>query len=119
MTREEIVHDLREIGKTNSVSSCKRMVCEIAADTIENQAKALENMTLKEKAEKFRWIPVEEALPKPFVSVLGYSPDEAPLPTVHECYVDKEGGWHRVSVFTVGRVTYWMPMPEKEARDGC
>lgn len=69
MTREEIVHDLREIGKTNSVSSCKRMVCEMAADTIENQAKALdaltlENMTLKEKAEKFRWIPVEEEPPK-------------------------------------------------------
>lgn len=117
MTQETIVHDLREISKMNSASSHKRMVCAMAADTIENQAKALDaltlaNMALKEKAERRGWIPVKEALPKPFESVLLHTPDEAPLPTVHEGYIDNKGGWHRTSVFEAGYVTHWMPMPE-------
>lgn len=58
-----------------------------------------------------RWVRVEERLPKPFESVLLYTPEEAPLPTVHEGYVDNEGAWHRLSVFDASRATHWMPMP--------
>lgn len=58
-----------------------------------------------------RWVRVAERLPKPFESVLLYTPDEAPLPTVHEGYGDHEGAWHRLSIFDASRVTHWMPMP--------
>lgn len=58
-----------------------------------------------------RWIRAKERLPKPFESVLLYTPDEAPLPTVHEGYIDNEGDWHRLTIFDASRVTHWMPMP--------
>lgn len=58
-----------------------------------------------------RWVRVEERLPKPFESVLLYTPEEAPLPTVHEGYVDNEGDWHMLGIFEASRVTHWMPMP--------
>lgn len=58
-----------------------------------------------------RWIAATEQLPKPFESVLLHLPEEAPLPTVHEGYIDNEGDWHRLSCFDAGCVTHWMPMP--------
>ena len=59
------------------------------------------------------WCKCEEELPQPFVSVLAYVPEEAPLPTVHEGYIDNDGRWHLVHCFyqTVFNVTYWMDMP--------
>lgn len=96
MTIEEITNELRRCA------SC----VETAALLIEEQEVALA------AARDPRWIPVTERLPKPFESVLLYMPNEAPLPTVHEGYVDREGDWHRLSVFGAAcRVTHWMPMP--------
>lgn len=59
------------------------------------------------------WISAKDNLPTPFVSVLAHVPDEAPLPTVHEGYVDSDGGWHLVHCFyqTGVNVTHWMDMP--------
>lgn len=59
------------------------------------------------------WHKSADELPNPFVSVLVYVPDEAPLPTVHEGYVDNDGGWHLVycGYQTTVDVTYWMNMP--------
>ena len=61
-----------------------------------------------------RWISVKEKLPKPFVSVLGYCPDEIPLPTVHEVYMNDFGQWTSAQVYGMGNVTHWMPLPEPE-----
>ena len=58
-----------------------------------------------------RWISVKEKLPKPFVSVLGYCPDEIPLPIVHEVYMDGSGHWE---THGLGKVTHWLPMPEPD-----
>ena len=62
---------------------------------------------------KGEWTPVTEALPTPFLSVLGYEPTQAPLPTVHECYVDKDGNWHSAAVYGMRNVTHWARMPEE------
>lgn len=58
------------------------------------------------------WVPVAKALPTPFFSVLGYDPTQAPLPTVHECYIDNDGNWHSAAVFGMRRVTHWIRIPE-------
>ncbi len=60
------------------------------------------------------WHKSADELPMPFVSVLAYVPDEAPLPTVHEGYVDNDGGWHLVHCFyqTSVNVTHWMSIPK-------
>lgn len=136
MTREEIVSALRYCR--NAATGCvgcpldgarddycmDTLMCG-AADLIENQAREIEalaqaNAAKTERLEKLRWISVEEALPQPFVSVLGYMPEEAPLPTVHECYyADVRGGeWYSMWCYGTKKVTHWMPMPEKEGKDG-
>lgn len=120
MKREGIIRNLREIATTNSASSPNRTVCALAADLIENQAREIEALTRANAAKTerfgmFRWIPVEEALPQPFISVLGYMPGEAPLPTVHECYYeDRSRAWYSMWCYGTKKVTHWMPMPEKE-----
>ena len=60
------------------------------------------------------WHKSEDKLPTPFVSVLVHAPDEAPLPTVHEGYIDNDGQWHLVycGYQTSVNVTHWMDMPE-------
>ena len=59
------------------------------------------------------WHKCEEELPQSFVSVLAYVPDEAPLQTVHEGYVDDGGKWHLTHCFyqTCVNVTHWMEIP--------
>lgn len=60
------------------------------------------------------WHKCEDELPEEFAPVLAYVPDEAPLPTVHEGYVDPAGRWHLTHCFyqTCVEVTHWMKMPE-------
>lgn len=41
-----------------------------------------------------------------------FFPTQAPLPTVHECYVDKDGNWHSAVVYGMRKVTHWMRMSE-------
>lgn len=59
-----------------------------------------------------QWISVEERLPEPFVSVLGYCPECDPLPPVHEVYMNGFGLWCSAQVYGMGEVTHWMPLPE-------
>ena len=43
-----------------------------------------------------QWYKVEDKMPERFVSVLGYMPDQAPFPTVRECwYVGDRAGIFR------------------------
>lgn len=60
-----------------------------------------------------KWTSVTDKLPEPFVSVLAYVPDEAPLQTVHEGYMDPDGKWHLVHSFyqLSANVTHWMALP--------
>lgn len=109
MTREEIVSALRYCR--NAATGCVGCPLDGARD---------DYCAKTERLEKLRWISVEEALPQPFVSVLGYMPEEAPLPTAHECYyADVRGGeWYSMWCYGTKKVTHWMPMPEKEGKDG-
>lgn len=118
MTNDEVINVLKKSasvdgnGCKNCPSSemCKDTVC---ADTVLRLV--LSGIVAKEKeraaARDPRWIAATEQLPKPFESVLLHIPEEAPLPTVHEGYIDNEGNWHRLSCFDAGSVTHWMPMP--------
>ena len=73
-----------------------------AADTIE----ALE-------AAQPKWISVEERLPKQYVSVLVYMPDEYPRPTVREGYFMPDGIWDAAHYLrNPDEVTHWANMPE-------
>ena len=58
------------------------------------------------------WISVEDRLPDTFESVLGHCPDEYPLQTVHEVYVNGFGQWKSAQVHDNKNITHWMPMPE-------
>lgn len=122
MTRDAIITDLKKIGE----KSWERTVCDLAASLIENQAKELDALTIERNALNallqkrwsngelgLRWTSVDDALPTDSVSVLGYMPAEAPLPTVHECYHTSDG-WYAHSRFESAEVTHWMPMPRFE-----
>jgi hypothetical protein len=64
------------------------------------------------------WISVEERLPKPFVSVLVYMPEETPHPTVREGFVNKRGEWCAGGFDRLpGEVVAWMDMPEPPKGD--
>lgn len=71
-----------------------------------------EQESLAEKQATSKWISVEERLPDPFVSVLGCCPDEEPLPTVHECYLNGYGQWCSAQVYGMEKVTHWVPLLE-------
>lgn len=59
-----------------------------------------------------KWISVEERLPKQYVSVLVYMPDEYPRPTVHEGYLMPDGIWDAAHYLrNPDDVTHWMPLP--------
>lgn len=61
-----------------------------------------------------RWIPVSERLPRNYISVLAYVPNQAPCPTVHEAYIGGDGEWHSAYVYGIENedVTHWMLLPE-------
>ena len=59
------------------------------------------------------WIPVDDRLPEPFVSVLVHMPGEEPFPTVHEGFISNDGFWQSAMFRREpGEVTHWMPMPQ-------
>lgn len=60
-----------------------------------------------------KWISTSDRRPTPFVSVLAYVPDEAPLQTVHEGYMDPDRKWHLVHSFyqLSVNVTHCMALP--------
>ena len=59
------------------------------------------------------WIPVDERLPEPFVSVLVQMPGEEPFPTVREGFISNDGIWQSAMFRREpGEVTHWQPMPQ-------
>lgn len=62
-----------------------------------------------------RWISVKEREPEPFVSVLGYIPDEAPMPVVREGYRVNAGNCNACYFPVLAdrrEITHWMEMPQ-------
>ena len=60
-----------------------------------------------------KWISVEERMPKQYVSVLVYMPDEYPRPTVREGYFMPDGIWDAAHYLrNPDEVTHWANMPE-------
>lgn len=72
-----------------------------------------------------KWYAFPKHKPKPFVSVLVYMPDEAPLPTVHEGYMSDTGIWWVYGYFRAdSEISHWSDMPQfnpatdEETHDG-
>lgn len=68
-----------------------------------------------------KWIPVEERLPEPFVSVVVHMPMEEPMPTVHEGFLVDEEKWYAAHFDRKkDEITHWMPLPQppKEVANG-
>lgn len=81
---------------------------------------ARNEMPLQEAAALMsEWIPSTEELPKNFVSVLGYIPFAAPMPTVRECYTIHDQFYFPALnvMYSAQAVTRWRYMPE-EPKEG-
>ncbi len=81
---------------------------QLAISALRKQDSRIESDTVKNG-----WISVKERLPKEFVSVLVYMPEEWPLPTVHEGFLAREGVWYANHFDREPmEITHWMPLPE-------
>ena len=58
------------------------------------------------------WISVEDRLPEPFVSVLGFMTDAGEFPPVRECYSLGGKAFFFPALEDRHPVSHWMPMPE-------
>ncbi len=119
MDREEAIETLKKVSEhvkhdEYGISFSHEWVgaYEMALAALREQASLENEKQASEQKQASKWISVSERLPEPFVSVLGYCPDEEPLPTVHECYVNGFGQWTSSVVYGMGTVTHWMEMPE-------
>lgn len=66
------------------------------------------------------WIRTEDRLPERFVSVLMHTPEDSPLPVVHEGYLTHDDIWLSIygEGYTLQEVTHWMPMPNPPKKEG-
>lgn len=67
-----------------------------------------------------RWISVKEREPEPFISVLGYIPDEAPMPVVREGYRVSAGNCNAYYFPVLAdrrEITHWMEIPQPPKED--
>ena len=67
-----------------------------------------------------KWIPSAERLPKNFVTVLGYIPSAAPMPTVRECYTINDRFYFPAlnANYSTKAVTHWREMPKGPKEEG-
>lgn len=67
-----------------------------------------------------RWISVKEREPEPFISVLGYIPNEAPMPVVREGYRVSVGNCNAYYFPVLAdrrEITHWMEIPQPPKED--
>ena len=85
---------------------------------LENQIGELTEKVAQLEAAQPKWISVEERLPKQYVSVLVYMPDEYPRPIVHEGYLRPDGLWELAHYLcTPDEVTHWANLPDQPKDD--
>ncbi len=105
----------------SSDCACNSRMCADALEYIQQLEHHIGELTEKvaqlEEAQP-KWISVEERLPKQYVSVLVYMPDEYPRPTVHEGYLMPDGIWESAHYLrNPDEVTHWAYMPEPPKED--
>lgn len=77
-----------------------------------DQTEAVADYLLDSGVTVQEWIPVDDMLPDPFVSVLVQMPGEEPFPTVREGFISNDGIWQSAMFRRApGEVTHWMQMP--------
>ena len=106
MSREELVKNLREIARINSISIRKRDICAEAADVIEELSKQVTT-----------WHDAQSDPPPEYVSVIGYIPSQDPFPTSRECFVTPKGTWFCQALYGEYEVTQWTEMPKYKRGD--
>ena len=85
-------------------------------DVVLDAAEAINQL----EAQQPRWISVKEREPEPYVSVLGYIPDEAPMPVVREGYRVSPGNrnaYYFPVLADYKDITHWMEMPKPPKED--
>ena len=66
------------------------------------------------------WISVKDRLPKPFISVLVYVPDEEPYPSVREGFTNHRGEWYGGDLDKIhDEVAAWKEMPDPPKMKGA
>lgn len=71
-----------------------------------------------QKNSNVEWHAYPKHKPTPFVSVLAYMPNEAPLPTVHEGYMSDTGVWWVYGYFRDdSEISHWADMPQFNTND--
>lgn len=106
MSREELVKNLREIARINSISIRKRDICAEAADVIEELSKQV-----------ITWHDAQRDPPPEYMSVIGHIPGQDPFPTSRECFVTPKGTWFCHALSEECEVTQWAEMPKYKGRD--
>ena len=101
MSREELVKNLQEIARINSISIRKRDICAEAADVIEELSKQV-----------ITWHDAQSDPPPEYVSVIGHIPSQAPFPTSRECFVTPKRTWFCHALSEECEVTNWAEMPK-------
>ena len=112
MTREEAIAHFN-YGVTHDIfSEPVTSYAKMAIAALREQESA-ENAHCNSCKKCNSWIPVDERLPEPFVSVLVYMPDERPLLPVHEGFLARDGMWYANHFDREPmEITHWMPLPE-------
>lgn len=108
MTHEEAIKRLETCDECGDCLTCAEH-----DEAVQMAISALREQDATDTNVGHKWISVEERLPKAFVSVLVYMPEERPLPTVHEGFLAREGVWY-ANHFDRDpmEITHWMPLPE-------
>jgi hypothetical protein len=119
LNRDQIIKALEHCIRD---TTCEQ--CNYSPSTCFIQENALSLINeLTEENERLRaegeWISVKDRLPKPFVSVLVYMPDEEPHPTVREGFINKRGEWYAGGFDRLpDEVVAWTEMPRAPKTKG-
>lgn len=116
---DELIANLRNCAKVNSLSMYKRGLMKKAADAIEELDMTTDNLNYLYKTEVPRWISVTERLPEKYIGEwLCYTDDgkimilpyDTPGDGSKECvfYAWDDDGYS----YQTFNVTHWMPLPE-------
>lgn len=109
----EITFASKSYEKTKVIEKVCQAVIDDRVQSVEDLNKSVLVQHYIKVPEKPKWISVEDRMPKPFVSVLVYMPEERPLPTVHEGFLAREGMWYANHFDREPmEITHWMPLPE-------
>ena len=111
---EDLLHNDGMDFTVNVDISSAQSVCNACQEFVDKMKEGFVNLINAQQKVGGGWIRTADALPDKFVSVLMYTPIDAPFPAVHEGYWTDGGVWISIygEAYTLGKVPFWMPMPE-------